>query len=596
MTLAGSFTARVDDRGLHLRDDLERPLAVELDGRYVWATTPRRDGRRTPAGVLVAWPEALRPFLDGRARVTLRDAASDVVVHDADVAFGSGDGAVRVEDARGNPLAVDKVGHLCRAFEDTGDDLREEVLSGAERALTDLREVVGVEAFLNYGALLGAVRDGAMIGSDSDVDLCYASSATSPVDVVRESHRIERALRRLGWACKRMSGGDIKLFLPLSDGRTCHIDVFAAFWIEGVFYQLGNRSGSLPRSAVLPVSTVRLHGHDLPAPADPEAMLAFLYGPQWRIPDPSFAYDDPRDGVRRLDGWLRGFRTHMGDWTGYFADHGHRVGRSASEFAHWVDGRLPPCEPIAEIGPGTGGDALFLAGRGRPVRTLDFSQASRGRLTRRARRRGQRIDVRTVVLGELRTTLVAGAELAREPHHVIARNLLGCLDDEARAQLWLLARMATRGPGTSLLLEFSATSRRPLPQPGPRGLVRRLDPARIVAELEALGARVDHCVVIPGHDADGTPDPAVCRLAAHWPHPDTAPEDPMPSRTTTSRARRVLDLPGRLRRLEDEVQENRRLHRRVAELTDVVAELLVPIADRDEEKVRQLLEVYRREL
>ena len=42
------------------------------------------------------------------------------------------------------------------------------------------------------------------------------------------------------------------------------------------------------------------------------------------------------------------------------------------------------------------------------------------------------------------------------------------------------------------------------------------------------------------------------------------------------------------------VHENRRLNRRIAELTDVVAELLVPIADRDEDKARELLAAYRR--
>ncbi len=41
------------------------------------------------------------------------------------------------------------------------------------------------------------------------------------------------------------------------------------------------------------------------------------------------------------------------------------------------------------------------------------------------------------------------------------------------------------------------------------------------------------------------------------------------------------------------VHENRRLNRRVAELTDIVAELLVPIADRDEDKARELLARYR---
>lgn len=49
----------------------------------------------------------------------------------------------------------------------------------------------------------------------------------------------------------------------------------------------------------------------------------------------------------------------------------------------------------------------------------------------------------------------------------------------------------------------------------------------------------------------------------------------------------------RLRALEDEVQELRQLNRRIAELTDVVAELLVPIQDRDEAKVNEVLERYR---
>ena len=59
--------------------------------------------------------------------------------------------------------------------------------------------------------------------------------------------------------------------------------------------------------------------------------------------------------------------------------------------------------------------------------------------------------------------------------------------------------------------------------------------------------------------------------------------------------RGLLAIPQRLRDLEAEAHENRRLQRRVAELTDVVAELLVPLADRDEERVQELLQRYRDE-
>ncbi|UPK74052.1 hypothetical protein MU582_16660 [Nocardioidaceae bacterium SCSIO 66511] len=61
-------------------------------------------------------------------------------------------------------------------------------------------------------------------------------------------------------------------------------------------------------------------------------------------------------------------------------------------------------------------------------------------------------------------------------------------------------------------------------------------------------------------------------------------------------ARRVESMRQRIAVLEREVQENRELNRRLAELTDVVTELLVPLADRDEAKARELLDQYRTQL
>jgi hypothetical protein len=48
----------------------------------------------------------------------------------------------------------------------------------------------------------------------------------------------------------------------------------------------------------------------------------------------------------------------------------------------------------------------------------------------------------------------------------------------------------------------------------------------------------------------------------------------------------------RVAELESEIQECRRLNIRLAELTDVVQELLVPLAQRDEAKVREYLDRY----
>jgi hypothetical protein len=72
-----------------------------------------------------------------------------------------------------------------------------------------------------------------------------------------------------------------------------------------------------------------------------------------------------------------------------------------------------------------------------------------------------------------------------------------------------------------------------------------------------------------------------------------------------ARARATKDSLQRLRRrgvharlaaLEEEMQESRQLNRRITELIDVVAELLVPIADRDDERVDEVLERYRKSI
>jgi hypothetical protein len=70
-------------------------------------------------------------------------------------------------------------------------------------------------------------------------------------------------------------------------------------------------------------------------------------------------------------------------------------------------------------------------------------------------------------------------------------------------------------------------------------------------------------------------------------------EGGMIDRLRGTRGGAALDLRRRVRRLEAEVQECRALNVRLAELTDIVTELLLPVASRDEDKLAALLEKYR---
>lgn len=54
----------------------------------------------------------------------------------------------------------------------------------------------------------------------------------------------------------------------------------------------------------------------------------------------------------------------------------------------------------------------------------------------------------------------------------------------------------------------------------------------------------------------------------------------------------MINLAARVQELEAEVQECRQLNMRLAELTDLVQELLLPVAQRDPARVDELLKRY----
>lgn len=75
-----------------------------------------------------------------------------------------------------------------------------------------------------------------------------------------------------------------------------------------------------------------------------------------------------------------------------------------------------------------------------------------------------------------------------------------------------------------------------------------------------------------------------------------AMKDRMRSVAGRFRAPATLDLRRRVAALEAEVQECRQLNLRLAELTDVVTDLLVPLARADEAELREVLAKYHESL
>ena len=288
----------------------------------MWSLQPQNDTKPGRGGLVARWPASLGRYLVGQADVVLREHVSGTVIASAHHVFkGATDERVNVVDRSGNPLFIDKYGKLTRPLSTEGADTLGELMDQVDALITCLHDKAGVPTFIAYGTLLGAVRNGQLIGHDNDLDIAYLSDHAYPVDVIREAYRIERVLLAEGWSVRRGSGARMNVRIRLSDDSTRFVDVFTAHWVEGVLYIPQDTGFELARETILPLTTVELLGRQVPAPADYDTLLAATYGPGWRTPDPSFRYETPRWLSRRIGGWFGGLRTHRKQWDTFYGAH-----------------------------------------------------------------------------------------------------------------------------------------------------------------------------------------------------------------------------------------------------------------------------------
>ena len=511
---------RVTDEMLSLPAGLapETTYDVLLNHQHVWSLQPARDTELVGGALVVAWPDALHRHLRGRARVTVRAHVDTDASWSTDHVFrGDTSRTVAVTDSDGNPLVLDKYLRLIRPLSSEVTGTLDELLDIVEDLLRDLRERAGVPAFVSYGTLLGAVRNGELIGHDNDIDLTFVSLGEAPVDVVRDGYRVERALLAAGWHVRRGSGARLNVRVRLSDGSVRFIDVFTAHWVEGVLYTPSDTGFPLPRETLLPLGEVRLHGRTVPAPADPERLLEATYGPSWRTPDPSFRYETPRWLSRRLNGWFGGLRTHRKHWDKFNSGPGSDVPLDATRFARWVWRNHGSEGLLVDVGTGNGRDALHFARKGRPVLALDYSLGATAPARRRAERKGLDLTFASLNLYDARETLALGARLSREevPVDVYARFMVHSLEEQGQVNLVRLASMALRRGG-HLFLEFRTEQDADLPHHFGDYSRRYADPDEVVRMLEAAGGRIVHRREGTGMAMLEDEDPHVCRLVASF--------------------------------------------------------------------------------
>jgi hypothetical protein len=512
--------ARVDDEGVRARAGSEVVLDVLFDGRRIWSFWLMRDGEPSGGGYVVRWPSALRRFLHGTTRLSVVEHVTGTVVFDEEVRLGEGEQRIAVVNDRGLPLGIDKSLRLAQTFDTRSPEHVKPLLDSIEEVLGALKKA-GIDAFPAYGTLLGAVRGGQLIGHDSDADLGYVSEHTQPVDVVRESFRLQRSLADMGYRITRYSGGAFKVDVEEADGSVRGLDVFGGFLFDGYLHLMGEIRTPFEREWIFPLGTCTLEGRVLPAPADTDKFLTATYGPDWRVPDPAYKFGTPESTHRRLDGWFRGTRVKREAWDRTYS----RLPTEPptiepSPFAEWVvarEGGVPAT--VIDIGCGRAVDDLWLARQGAKVVGLDYAIRGSLPVAELAADEDVDLELRSMNLCELRSVLTEGARIARLPGRrvVTARNIADATNRVGRAHLWRACEMMLRGAPEGGRLYVETVVARGQDDPFTRDNHLRTLPVRMVAqELEARGATVVAREVIEDKSPDVSVGHRIGRLVVEW--------------------------------------------------------------------------------
>ena len=373
---------RVDDEGLHFGETFSGSFDVFMDDHRVWsyATDERRTVRTMP------WPKRLRRLLEGTADV--RVAAGDDVLYEGTVVFGSGEGRPSFVDPHGIPIFVDKWGLIQRPFSGRREaGVVDALVDATRQVLTVMREECGIEGWISFGTLLGAARDGGVIGHDSDIDLCFLSERQTPAEMTAELWAIGRALRAAGISVAHRSASFLTVRIKAPDGGHVGLDIYTCFYVGDLLHETATVRAKVPRSAILPLVEMPFEGHLLPAPADPGTMLEVSYGADWRVPDPSFRHLPGPEITERFDGWFGSLMKSRRDWTLYNTKLA-AAGGEPSDFARWVAPQLEDVERVIEVGSGARARPAGVR-RPRPAGARPRLRPS-PRVGRRRPRRGRR--------------------------------------------------------------------------------------------------------------------------------------------------------------------------------------------------------------
>ncbi len=262
-----------------------------------------------------------------------------------------------------------KYGQIIRPLKER--DLDERVFRALEESNRIFEARFSKRLFICYGTLLGCIRDNDFIPHDDDVDVCFLADGQGLDAAVREFRQVVKTLSDIDQKVQSDSSAQFHWGLQ---GTT--LDVFMA-WTEGDNLYMYNAGGKFARDQIYPLLEHEFKGRQVLVPNDSEALLELIYGPGWRVPDPSFqwrvtaAVRAKMDELNAIPVGDASIHTKIQDYWSRFYAYAHTT--LPSPFAASIAIELTEPGFIVDLGCGNGRDSVFFARLGHRVVGLDFS-------------------------------------------------------------------------------------------------------------------------------------------------------------------------------------------------------------------------------
>ncbi|CUR59601.1 hypothetical protein NOCA2640012 [metagenome] len=307
------------------------------------------------------------------------------------------------------------------------------VMSLYTRVRERLSEAYGYDVFFLYGTLLGAVREGGYIGHDIDFDAGYVSDHRTGPLAAAELRDIALLLIRDGLDvdCRLTA-----LHIVDPDHPGHRIDLFHTWFDDdGVlrfpFGVAGTRQ--VYETEWSGTREIEFPGGRGLVPVAAEALVAQLYGEDWRQPKPGFNWNLDRTESAPEGRLTTAMRT-MAYWANFYARNSYASG---STFFEFVNARADTPATIIDIGCGDGRDSCAFAVAGRQVLGLDQSPVGIENAAAHAHRLEVADHCRFLVcdvadIDDLRRALDQGVERGEEPLMFYLRFFLHAIDDEVQ--------------------------------------------------------------------------------------------------------------------------------------------------------------------